>query len=291
MPSWFQTDKDGEWGFVGNEGAGIVQEAGENARHLIGKIVFFQGATYSTLTKRPMHDVQVQHEGVTPKEAASSFVNPITALGMLEKMRKEGHSAIVHTAAGSQLGMMLIRLCQAEKVPLVNIVRKQETVDQLKGLGAKYVVNSSAETFKEDLTRALAETGATIAFDAVGGGDLAGKILECMESAAWFRGDKGSHYGSSVWKQVYAYGRLDSGPTTIQMVPGYRWNYGGYLVSDFLETVPQDWLVEARARVANELKTTFRTEYGQEISLQDFLKPEMLKSMNEKRTNLKFLVV
>jgi len=292
LPEHVHIDAEGDWHPLGNEGAGVVEEAGGNAKHLLGKTVFFQGATYTQLTVRRMADVQVQPDGMTAKQAASSFVNPMTVLGMLEKMRREGHGAMVHTAAASQLGQMLVRVCAEERVPLVNIVRRPQQVRLLKGLGAEHVVDTSSPTLREDLVRALAETGATIAFDALGGGPLAGFIVECMEAAAWVRGDTGSHYGSSVWKQVYTYGRLDPSPAELHMnFGGYRWNFGGYLVSDFLETVSPEWVEAAKARIASGLDSTFKTTYGKEVSLRQLLDPINLKLANAKVTKQKVLVV
>jgi len=187
---------------------------------------------------------------------------------------------------------MLARVCLEEQVPLVNIVRRPEQAELLQALGAGHVVDSSAPSFREDLVRALAETGATMAFDAIGGGPLASIILESMEAAAWARGDKGSWYGSSVWKQVYTYGRLDPGPAEMSYnYGGYRWNLGGYLVSDFLETVSEEWREAAKARIALSLGSTFLTSYGKEVSLKQLLEPENLKLANSKSTEQKILIV
>lgn len=292
LPEWMQGIEESDWGTVGGEGAGIIEDAGSSAKHLIGKTVFFQGATYCQFTVRNMAHVQLQPDGVTAKEAASSFVNPMTVLGMLEKMRREKHSALVHTAAASQLGQILVRVCLEDKVPLVNIVRRPQQVKILQKLGAQYVVDSSTPTFRDDLINALAETGATIAFDCIGGGDMASVILECMEAAAWKRGDQGAHYGSSVWKQVYTYGRLDTGPAFISHnFGGYRWNLGGYLVSDFLESVTEEWMQASRARIAAGLGTVFKTAYGKEVSLTELCTPINLRLANAKATKQKVLIV
>lgn len=290
---WSGGVQDSEWQPLGNEGAGVVVDAGKDAKHLMGKTVFFQGGSYCQFHMRSMEHVQVQPDGVTPKQAASSFVNPMTVLGMLEKMRREGHSGIVHTAAASQLGQQLLKVCLEEKVPLVNVVRRPQQVKLLQKLGAEHVVSTASATFREDLTKALTETGATIAFDAIGGGDVASVVLECMEAAAWARGATGSSYGSSVWKQVYNYGRLDPvNPTFFSCnYGGYRWNIGGYLVSDFLETVSKEWMEAAKSRIASSLETTFLTTYGKEVSLVELLEPANLKLTNAKVTGKKVLVV
>ena len=129
-------------------------------------------------------DCMLLPEGVTPKQGASAFINPLTALGMAETMRREGHTALVHTAAASNLGQMLNRVCLMDGIDLVNVVRSAEQVDILRRIGAKYIVNSTSPTFNKDLTEALAETNATLAFDAIGGGPTAQTILASMEKVA-----------------------------------------------------------------------------------------------------------
>src|SRR5215218_9559388 len=185
---------------VGNEGAGVVIAAGSSpeAQALMGKTVaMIGGAMYAQYRCLRAQDVLVLPDDATAADGASCFVNPLTALGMIETMRREGHTALVHTAAASNLGQMLNKICQAEGVALVNIVRSPEQVAILKGLGAQYVVDSSAPGFMDELTEALVATGATLAFDATGGGKLAGQILTAMEIAANRRaGGEYSRYGS-----------------------------------------------------------------------------------------------
>src|SRR6201993_4051926 len=198
---------------VGNEGAGVVIRTGSSdaAKALMGKTVsMIGGAMYSQYRTLKASDCMALPAGTTAADGASWVVNPLTALGMTETMRREGHKALVHTAAASNLGQMLNKICQKDGIDLVNIVRSQEQADLLRKIGAGHVVDSSSPGFMEDLTSALADTGATIAFDAIGGGKLAGQILTAME-AAIARTGKGaySRYGSNVHKQVYIYGSLD----------------------------------------------------------------------------------
>jgi NADPH2:quinone reductase len=278
---------------VGNEGAGVVVGAGSSpaAQALMGKTVaLFGGAMYQQFRVMPAAICLPLPTDATPRDGASSFVNPMTALGMTETMRMEGHKALVHTAAASNLGQMLLKICLADGIDLVNIVRKQEQVDLLKGMGAKYVVNSSADSFKADLTDALAETGATIAFDATGGGTLASDILGCMESAASRSADEYSIYGSIAHKQVYIYGGLDVRPTTLNRAYGMAWGVGGWLLPPFLQRVGPEKTAEMRARVGREIKTTFASHYTQEISLSQALDAATAKAYYAKATGDKYLI-
>lgn len=276
---------------VGNEGAGIVVAAGDNAKDLMGKLVAVMGggmyAQYRCLPAAMCMPLLPEH---TPKDGASSFVNPLTALSMVETMRLEGHTALVHTAAASNLGQMLNHICQADGVELVNIVRRQEQVDLLKGIGAKYIVNSSSDTFMKDLTDAIHETGATLAFDATGGGQLASNILTAMEGAAARTPGAYSIYGSIAHKQVYLYGGLDVSPTVLTRGYGMAWGVGGWLLPNFLAKVGPEVGNRLRARVVKELKTTFASHYTDEISLIEALQIENVKRYNAKTTGEKFLV-
>ena len=220
---------------VGNEGAGTVIDAGENARHLIGRTVtVIGGATYAQYKVARAGACLVLPEGTSARDGASAFVNPMTALSMVEVMRREGHSALVHTAAASNLGQMLNRICLADGVPLVNIVRSQSQATILREVGAAHVVDSTADGFLDSLTDALEATGATLAFDAVGGGELAGQIIGCMEAALLRKPGPYSRYGSPVHKQVYIYGVLDMGETRIGRNVGMAWGVGGFLLTYFL---------------------------------------------------------
>jgi NADPH2:quinone reductase len=278
---------------VGNEGAGEVIAAGESpaAQALIGKTVcLVGGATYAQHRLAPAAMVLPLPEGTTAKDGASWFVNPMTALGMVETMRLEGHSALVHTAAASNLGQMLNRLCQADDIPLVNIVRRQEQVDLLRGIGAKYVCNSSDDDFREQLTDALTETDATLAFDATGGGRLAGQILSCMETAQSQKAGAYSRYGSETHKQVYLYGRLDRSPTELGSDVGMAWGVGGWLLTHFLQKAGLETTVRLRSRVAAEIKTTFASHYTAEISLEEVLDLEKIAAYGAQATGEKFLI-
>lgn len=278
---------------VGNEGAGTVVAAGESAaaQALLGKTVGIAGgAMYSQYRVVKAVACLVLPEGATAKDGASSFVNPLTALGMVETMRREGHSGLVHTAAASNLGQMLAKICLADGVPLVNIVRKAEQEEILRNLGATYVCNSAAPTFEQDLVDALKATSATLAFDAIGGGTLASQILNGMERAANATATQYSRYGSSVHKQVYIYGSLDTSPTVLTRSFGMAWGVGGWLLTPFLAGAGTEVIGRLRARVAAELTTTFASTYTQEVSLAGLLKPEAFNSYLKKATGEKFLV-
>ncbi len=279
---------------VGNEGGGIVIDAGKNAKEMIGKTVGVAGgAMYSEFRCVPAMSCLVMEEGTSPREAASSFVNPLTALGFIETMKLENHTALIHTAAASNLGQMLIKICKADSVPLINIVRKKEHVDLLQDLGAQYVCNMSEESFMEDLISAIVETGATLGFDATGGGNegkLPGQILSAMEIAANKSAKEYSRYGSDVFKQVYIYGGLDPSPTVLNRSYGLQWGLGGWLLTPFIAKVGPEKFQEMRDRVAKEIKTTFASNYTQEISLEEMLQPDILKTYAKQATGTKYLV-
>ena len=276
---------------VGNEGAGTVVAAGANAQALMGrKVGMLGGAMYATHRKLPVRDTIALPEDATAADGASMFVNPLTALAMVETMRNEGHKAIVHTAAASNLGQMLNRICQADGVPLVNIVRSAEQAKLLRDAGAAHVVDSTADTFRDDLTEACHRTGATIAFDAIGGGKLANAILHAMEAAASRDASSYSRYGSTTFKQVYIYGGLDVGPTTLDRGYGFAWAVSGFLLTPFLIKAGAAKTQALKERVAAELKTTFASHYTHTISLADALKPEIVEQYNRKATGQKFLI-
>jgi len=279
---------------VGNEGAGVVVDAGINAKSLIGKTVGLAGgAMYSQYKCAPAVNCLVMGDGIAPSEAASSFVNPMTALSFVETMKMENHSAIVHTAAASNLGQMLVKVCKSEDIPLVNIVRKKEQVDILKNIGAKYICNTNESDFMERLVGALTETGATLGFDATGGGnngELAGQILAAMEVAANNASGEYSRYGSETYKQVYIYGGLDPSPTILKRSYGMSWGLGGWLLTPMLGKIGMEKFQEMRARISKEIKTTFASEYSQEISFEEMLQPEIINSYVKQKTGSKFLV-
>ena len=278
---------------IGNEGAGTVVAAGDDAyaQSLVGKVVAIMGGgMYGEYRCVPAMMAMPLLEGHTAKDGASSFVNPLTALSMIETMRMEGHSALVHTAAASNLGQMLNRICQADGVDLVNVVRREEQAKLLRDMGAKYVCNSSHDDFMAKLTDAIHETGATLAFDATGGGDLGSQVLTAMEAAAARTPGAYSIYGSIHHKQVYLYGSLDFSPTFLSRAYGMAWGVGGWLLPNFLAKAGQDVAVRLRTRVAKELKTTFASHYTDEISLEQALDADIVKRYNAKKTGEKFLI-
>lgn len=278
---------------VGNEGGGVVVAAGDSelAQSMLGKTVgILGGAMYTQFRCVDAEQCLVMHEGTTSAEAASCFVNPLTALGMVETMKAEGHTALVHTAAASNLGQMLNKICIADGVQLVNIVRKQEQVDLLTAMGAQHVCNTSDDDFMQQLTDALVETGATIAFDATGGGPLTGQILTAMERAALTTTKEYSGYGSTTYKQVYIYGGLDRRPTEFNRAFGTAWGIGGWLLPPFLQKIGVEAAEALRQRVANEIKTTFASAYTAEVSLSEALTLEAITVYGKQATGEKYLI-
>ncbi len=278
---------------VGNEAAGVVVKAGasETAQALLGKTVaILGGAMYAQFRAIKAAQCLVLPEGTTPAQGASCFVNPLTVLGMVGTMRLENHTALVHTAAASNLGQMLNKVCLKENIGLVNIVRQQAHVDILKAIGASHVCNSSTETFMDDLTHALVETGATLAFDATGGGTLAGQILTCMERAANQKAQAYSRYGSTIHKQVYIYGGLDRSPTEFNRNFGMAWGLGGWLLTAFLLKIGSEAAQQLRDRVAAEVKTTFASHYTREVSLAEALQLDAISVYGKQATGEKYLI-
>ena len=279
---------------VGNEGAGVIIDAGINAKDLIGKTVGLAGgAMYSQYRCVPAASCLVMDEGTTSKQAASSFVNPLTALAFVETMKMENHTALVHTAAASNLGQMLVKICKDDGIQLVNIVRKQEQVDLLKSIGAEYVCNTSDESFMDDLVTAPVETGATLGFDATGGGnngELPGQILAAMEIAANKNATEYSRYGSDTYKQVYIYGGLDQSPTVLKRAFGLSWGLGGWLLTPMIGKIGMERFQEMRMRVAREINSTFASSYAKEISFEEMLQPETIREYAKQATGKKYLV-
>jgi len=278
---------------VGNEGAGLVIEGGssEAALALVGKTVaVLGGAMYSQYRCVKVNQCLVLPEGASAADGASCFVNPLTAQGMIGTMRREGHKALVHTAAASNLGQMLNRLCLADHIGLVNIVRKQEQEDILKAAGAVHVCRTDSATFLKDLTDALVATGGTIGFDAIGGGPLAGQILGCMEAAVNRSATVYSRYGSTTHKQVYLYGSLDMSQTVLNRNYGMAWGIGGWLLTPYIEKIGPLAFQELKERVARELKTTFASHYSKEISLVQALQPDIIAAYSRRATGEKYLI-
>jgi NADPH:quinone reductase len=278
---------------VGNEGAGVVVAAGSSAaaQALLGKTVAaLGGAMYSQYRCVTLEQCLALPAGATPTEGASSFVNPLTALGMIETMRRESHTALVHTAAASNLGQMLNRICIKDQIALVNIVRNHDQVELLKAMGAAHVCDSSLPAFMQDLTEALTKTGATIAFDAIGGGKLAGQILTCMEAALMAKATQYSRYGSPVHKQVYVYGGLGVGPIELNRNFGMAWGVGGWLVTPFLQKIGPAATQRLKERIAAELKTTFASRYAGEVSLIEALDLKAIAVYSKAATGHKYLI-
>lgn len=278
---------------VGNEAAGTVIGAGSSdaAQALMGKLVGIVGGDmYGQYRCVNAFMCLPLEEGTTPVEGASCFVNPLTALAMVETMRAENHTALVHTAAASNLGQMLNRICINEGIALVNIVRKVEQEALLRAQGAKYVINSGSDNFYDQLTDALAETGATLAFDATGGGKLVSHILTCMEAAAVRKMTEYNRYGSDVFKQVYIYGGLDRSPTTLTRNFGFSWGLGGFLLTPFLQKAGIEKIIQMRAKVAAEIKTTFASHYTKEVSLAQALSLEAIAVYGKQATGEKYLI-
>ena len=278
---------------AGNEGAGVVVAAGSSpqAQALLGKAVgVIGGGMYSQYRCLEVSECQPLPSGTSPRQGAAWFINPVTTLGMVETLRREGHRALVHTAAASNLGQMLVRLCREEKVPLVNVVRRPEQVAVLSELGATHVCDSSQPTFREKLTDAIAETGATLAFDATGGGTLVSDILAAMEAAAARSQPGFRRYGTSVHKQVYLYGSLDPGPTVLQRTYGMAWGIGGWLMWPALERFGPETTTRLRTRAAAGLTTTFASHYSKEVSLTEMLRLEEIAAYARPATGSKYLV-
>ena len=277
---------------IGNEGAGTVVAAGRNAKALDGKRVgTIGGGMYTEYRKLNARDVIALPDGATAADGASMFVNPLTALGFVETARREGHRAIVHAAAASNLGQMLQKICLADGIPLVNIVRSPAQAEILREIGATHVVDSSAADFKEQLIEAIAATGATIAFDPIGGGSLGSDILKAMERVAVRAMPAYNRYGSDVLKQLYVYGGLDTSPIVLDRLGfGFRWSVSGWLMFPFLQSAGAEVVTRMRQRVTDELTTTFSSRYTRTIGLAEALDPDTLRAYQKKATGEKFLI-
>eukprot|EP01037_Dinobryon_pediforme_P023017 gene23017-24347_t len=279
---------------IGNEAAGIIVKAGASpaAQALLGKTVaLLGGAMYAQYRVLRVAECMLLPDGTAPADGASCFVNPLTSLAMTEVMRREGHTALVHTAAASNLGQMLVKVCLKDAIPLVNVVRSPAQAELLRGIGARYVADSSQPDFLDTLTAMIVETGATLAFDAIGGGKLAGQLLGCMEAAAVKRAKTYSRYGSDTFKQVYIYGGLDIAPTMLNRNSfGFSWAIGGFLLSPFLAKVGPAVVQQMKDRVVAELTTTFASRYTHEISLVEALQPEVIEAYNRRATGAKYLI-
>ena len=233
------------------------------------------------------------NEQTTAEEAASSFVNPMTALGFVETMKLEGHQALIHTAASSNLGKMLIKICKNDSIPLINVVRDSKQIESLKDIGAKFVCSTSEENFEDNLSACIKETGATLAFDATGGGNegrLPGQILSAMERALLSSSEEYQIYGSDTHKQVYIYGGLDRSPTILNRSYGMSWSIGGWLLMPMVNKFGMEKFQQMRERVATEIKTTFASNYYKSISFEEALKPDIIRSYATQTTGKKYLI-
>ncbi len=278
---------------AGNEGAGTVVAAGTSAaaQALLGRrVAVIGGAMYAQYRAVKLDACLPLPAAASAAQGASCFVNPLTALGMVETMKLEGHRALVHTAAASNLGQMLNRICLKDGIGLVNIVRKPEQAALLREQGAVHVCDSSAPGFEDSLTDALAATGATIGFDATGGGRLGGQILACMEAALMRKSTEYNRYGTSTLKQVYLYGSLDMGPTEFRRNFGMAWAMGGWLLFPFLGRVGAERTQALKQRVADELTSTFASHYSHEVSLAGMLGADAVAAYGRRATGQKFLV-
>ena len=279
---------------LGNEGAGVVVDAGSEAKEMIGKTVGLAGGgMYCQYRCVPANNCLLMDDQTSPEEAASSFVNPMTALGFIETMKLEGHEALVHTAASSNLGQMLIKICKTDSVPLINIVRNSSQIELLKNVGANFVCSTSDKSFEEDLFTSIKETGATLAFDATGGGNegkLAGQILSAMERAILSSSKEYKIYGSDTHKQVYIYGGLDRSPTILNRSYGMSWSVGGWLLMPMINKFGMEKFQKMRERVAREIKTTFASKYHKQISLEQALRPDIIRAYAAQSTGKKYLI-
>lgn len=277
---------------VGNEGAGTVIAAGANAEGLVGKRVgMLGGAMYADYRKLRVRDVVPLPEGASAVDGAAMFVNPLTALGFVETAAREGHKAIIHTAAASNLGQMLQKICLKDGIPLVNIVRSDEQARILRDIGATHVLNSKDADFRDRLVDAIAETGATVAFDAIGGGSLGSDIVQAMEKAAVRNMKEYSRYGSDSFKQLYIYGALDLSPTVLNRLAfGFQWSVSGWLLTPFLQKAGMETAMRLRQRVLDELTTTFASHYTRTIGLAEALDPDVLRAYERKATGEKYLI-
>ena len=295
MPEPFLTGQKNRHGQrlpAGNEGAGTVVATGDSdmAKALMGQRVacvpgnaYSQYAIADAMMCLPLGD----HSS---EAGASSFVNPMTALGFVETARMEGHDAIVHLAAASNLGQMLNKICQEDGMKLVNIVRKQEHVDLLKSQGATYVVNSSDDDYMKQLRAAIAETGAFLGFDPIGGGTSTDGVLKAMEQVAASQMDEYSRYGSNQDKKMYQYGRLNlTEPTILTPSYGLQWCVAGWLLTPFLAKAGMETVVKMRTRVQQNLGTTFASSYKAKVDLEGMLTKDAILDYRQMKTGEKFL--
>ncbi|KZX58744.1 NADH oxidase [Halioglobus sp. HI00S01] len=295
MPEPFYSGQKARHGMrlpVGNEGAGEVVAAGDDeyAQSLIGqRVACVPGTAYSeyciadAMLSLPLGEL-------SSEQGASAFVNPMTALGFVETARAAGQNAIIHTAAASNLGQMLLKICQEDDIALVNIVRKSEQADMLRDMGATHVVNSADEDFFSQLCAAIEETGAYFGFDPIGGGQMTDTCFRAMEQVAARNMSEYSRYGSDQAKKMFIYGRLDLGPTILTPAYGFGWTLSGWLLTPFLQQAGMETVLRMRQRVLEGLTTTFASSYKRKVNLEEMLTREAVLEYSQMKTGEKYLV-
>jgi len=275
----------------GNEGAGLVVAAGHDGEDLIGKRVGMRGGgMYTQYRELPVRDCVILPEEATSADGASMFINPLTALCFIETMRMERHDALIHFAAASNLGQMLNRICVADGIPLINVVRNAEQAALLAAEGAACILDGTAGDFEARLTEAAAKTGATLCFDPIGGGRQASVALAAMEATAAERVSEYNRYGTDIFKQVYIYGLLDRTPTILDRWVGFAWSVGGWLLTHRLRQIGPERAKALQQRVVDELKTTFKTSYSRTLTLREALSPDAARAYKRKATGEKYLI-
>ena len=278
---------------VGIECAGTVIAAGEAApaQALLGRMVAcLPDGAYATEVLVDAGACLPLPAGTTAEQGASVYVNPMTALGFVENMKMEGFTGLIHTAAASNLGQMLVRICAEDGIPLVNVVRSEAQVDLLRGLGAEHVINSSAPDFMPRLIQAIEATRAMLAFDAIGGGTMASRLLTAMEAVAG-RDAAYSRYGTAARKKVFIYGALDMAPTVLNRSFGFVWDVSGWLLMPFLMQAGHETVARMRGRVLSSLTTTFASHYKRRVTLDSMLERDAVLAYNARATGEKYLVL
>ena len=295
MPEPFlsgQKSRHGQRLPAGNEGAGTVVATGDSdaAKALMGQRVacvpgnaFSQYAIADAAMCLPLGD----HSS---EAGASSFVNPMTALGFVENARMDGQKSILHTVGASNLGQMLNRICLEDGMGLVNIVRKDEQVELLKSQGATHIVNSSGGDFMDQLKTAIDDTDAFYGFDPIGGGKMVDNCFKAMEQVAVGKMTEYSRYGSNQQKRMFIYGRLDFAPTTLSLAYGFGFTLSGWLLTPFLANAGMETVMRMRKRVLDNLTTTFASSYKEKVDLEGMLTKEAILDYKQMKTGEKYLV-
>ncbi len=278
---------------VGSEGAGHVIQAGSSAASaaLLNRTVCLAGGgTFARYRTVRAADCVALPEGVTSSEAAAAFINPTTALCMLDTARSHGQDALIFTAAASSLGRMMHRLCVQENVEFIGVVRGPEALERVRAQGVRYAFDLTSESFVEQLTEAITGTGATLAFDAIAGGDIVSTLLRCMESASRQSETPSGHYGSARQKRVYIFGNCWVLSTVLKRDFGLSYSVSGWLLYHYLDNVSQSRRLDMQRRVVEGLSGIFSTEYVAEISLLQLLDPDVMRAYAAKETAGKHLL-